>query len=574
MWRSIAAADTHLLESASACISIKFEKEKIAKMSSAAEIATQRVPQDQDKSPWWIGAVGYEIYIRSFADADGSGIGDLAGIQDKLEYLSWLGVDAIWITPFYQSPGFDHGYDVADYCGINPSHGTIEDFDKLVSNAHQLGLRVVIDLVPNHSSSHHAWFQNALTSKEAEFRDFYIWRDPAPDGGPPNNWVSHFGGPAWTLDPISNQYYCHLFLPEQPDLNWANPAVRDAIDDVYRFWCERGVDGFRLDVAHGLIKHPDFPDNPQIRPLTDDMGPTAIFESYDHQHDLDQDENTEIYERWNKLVSPYGAILLGEFNAPTPDRIARSSEGDRLHRSFFLRPGWTKWDPEALVEMFQTTHDCSPDGLSWILNNHDQPRSVSRFGGGSIGLRRTQATTTLLFGLGGMPFLYQGEELGLDNSKISAQDREDPVWTRNGSAEVGRDVTRGGMPWEPGETNGFTQGVPWLLEVPRDPSQTVSEQRDNVTSPLYWYRALLAMRRANPELWSEELSWVLTSDATSLAFTRGNLAVVANLGPDPIVVSFPHALRPIFESANGCTAVNGTSVTVAGESSVVLSGTT
>jgi len=228
-------------------------------------------PNGRPNSPWWRGAVGYEVYIRSFADASGDGIGDLDGITSHLEYLAWLGIDAVWITPFYPSPGFDHGYDVSNYTDIDPIHGSLGDFDRLVDRAHSLGMRVVVDIVPNHSSSRHPWFLEAAKGPENAYRDFYIWRDPAPGGGPPNNWVSHFGGPTWTFDENSGQYYCHLFLPEQPDLNWDNGRVRGHFDEILRFWMDCGADGFRIDVVQGLIKSSEFADNPQLRPLRDGM---------------------------------------------------------------------------------------------------------------------------------------------------------------------------------------------------------------------------------------------------------------------------------------------------------------
>ena len=223
-------------------------------------------------TPWWHGAVGYEIYVRSFADSNGDGVGDLAGITSRLDYLSWLGVDAVWLTPFYPSPGHDHGYDVSDYCAVSPHHGTLEDFDALVSEAHRRGLRVMVDIVPNHTSIEHEWFARARHDRDGPDRDRYLWADPAPDGGPPNNWLSHFGGPAWTLDEASGQYWCHLFLPEQPDLNWRNPAVRDDFDSILRWWMDRGVDGFRVDVAHGLLKDAAVRDNPQIAPIVPGHG--------------------------------------------------------------------------------------------------------------------------------------------------------------------------------------------------------------------------------------------------------------------------------------------------------------
>ncbi|MDH3756065.1 MAG: alpha-amylase family glycosyl hydrolase, partial [Acidimicrobiia bacterium] len=392
--------------------------------------------------PWWFGTVGYEIYIRSFADSNGDGIGDLTGIAERLEHVAWLGADSIWITPFYPSPGFDHGYDVSDYTDIAAMHGSIADFEKLVARARELDLRVIVDLVPNHTSSQHPWFIDAISSPDSPHRDFYHWADPAADGGPPNNWVSHFGGPAWSLDEASGQYYCHLFLAEQPDLNWENEAVADAFDDILRFWLDRGADGFRIDVAHGLAKHPDYPDNPRIRPITDDMGPTAVFESYEHRYDLHLAATVEIYERWHDVVAPYGAALIGEVNNWVPEQMARYTVDGALDTAFFLRPGWTGWDPVELVATHREMHEAVPDRMSWVLNNHDQARSVSRYGGGSMGLDRSLALSTLEFALGGVPFLYQGEELGLENAEVAPGDLEDPIWTRNQSTETGRDASR------------------------------------------------------------------------------------------------------------------------------------
>ncbi|HEY8338341.1 MAG TPA: alpha-amylase family glycosyl hydrolase, partial [Egibacteraceae bacterium] len=244
----------------------------------------------QGASRWWRGAVGYEVYLRSFADSDGDGVGDLRGVLEHLDHLAWLGVDIVWVTPFFPSPMHDHGYDVADYCGVDPRFGTLADLDALVAAVHARGMRLLIDLVPNHTSSEHPWFRAARSSRDNPYRDYYVWRDPAPDGGPPNNWTSHFGGPAWTFDEATGQYWLHLFLPEQPDLNWANPAVADEFDAILRFWLERGVDGFRIDVAHALAKHPDLPDNPPADPADADADHalTDDFRRLQHIHDVNQ----------------------------------------------------------------------------------------------------------------------------------------------------------------------------------------------------------------------------------------------------------------------------------------------
>ncbi len=487
-------------------------------------------PSSPGSAPWWPGTVGYEIYVRSFADSTGDGTGDLAGIAAHLDHVAYLGADSIWITPFYPSPGFDHGYDVSDYRGVSPAHGDLDDFDRMRERAHDLGLRVIVDIVPNHTSSQHPWFVGALDGPDAPTRDYYLWRDPAPGGGPPNNWVSHFGGPAWSLDPASGQYYCHLFLPEQPDLNWRNPAVVDEFDEILRYWCERGVDGFRIDVAHGLVKHPDFPDNPQPRPIEDGMGPRELFDCFDHLYDLEQDDNVDVYRRWNRVIAPYGAMLIGEVATSEPHRVARySSDGDALHSVFYLRPTRTAWDPDELPEILRAMHDACPDGVSWVIDCHDQSRSVSRYGGGDRGRRRSLAVFTLLTALGGTPFLYQGEELGLEDGIVDRTDLEDPISTRNPGTTEGRDGCRTPMPWEPGPGNGFTTApAAWLPADDRPAEDTVEHQRSDPSSTLHRYRDLLAQRRRLPELWEEPLAWIDTGDQRVLAVRRGSLVVACN----------------------------------------------
>lgn len=503
-------------------------------------------------APWWVGCVGYEVYPRSFADSNGDGVGDLEGIRRRLPHLSWLGVDAVWITPFYPSPGFDHGYDVSDYMEVDPRHGTLDDFDDLVADAHELGLRVIIDIVPNHSSSHHAWFQNALEGKDSEYRDHYIWKDPAPEGGPPNNWVSHFGGPAWTYEEVSGQFWCHLFLPEQPDLNWDNERVLDAFDEILRFWCDRGVDGFRIDVAHGLKKHPSFADNPRTTAHGVWMGPGEIFGSFDHIHDLDQDDNIEIFRRWNRVVDPYGAILIGEVGAAEPDRLARYSVDGALHSSFALKPAAMEWAPAELLGYLEAVHRESPDGISWVTDNHDVSRSVSRYGGGQRGIDRSLAVTTLMFALGGMPFLWEGQELGLDDGIIAATDLEDPVATRNQGSK-GRDGTRTVMPWDDSHANGFTTAAqPWLHAHDRPAHQTVKAQREDPTAPIHRYRRLLAVRKARSDFWTKDLEWLPVETATARAVRRGNVVVAVNLGEAPATVELPGGRwSVVFASRDG-----------------------
>ena len=522
--------------------------------------------------PWWRGAVGYEIYVRSFADSNGDGLGDLAGITSRLDYLSWLGVDAVWLTPFYPSPGHDHGYDVSDYCAVSPRHGTLQDFDVLVSEAHRRGLRVIVDIVPNHTSIEHQWFTRARRHPDGPDRDRYLWADPAPDGGPPNNWRSHFGGPAWTFDEASGQYWCHLFLPEQPDLNWRNPAVRDDFDSILRWWMDRGVDGFRVDVAHGLIKDAQRRDNPQIAPIAEDMDPFDTFDAFEHRYDMDQSENVDIFRRWNQICAPRQVMLLGEVNAPRPARMSRYVAPGALDQAFFLRAAHTDWVPEALLAMVRAMHDAAPHGISWVLSNHDRSRPASRFGGGEAGVRRSLAVSVLLMAMGGTPFLYQGEELGLCDGVLRTGPH-DPVSVRNSGATHGRDGCRTPMPWDSSAYNGFSTSDPWIDAEPRPPEQTVDGQRADPDATVHRYRSLLAMRRQHPDLWRAPLEWIETHNPRVAALRRGSIAVVANLADHRTSVRLGSpGWQPVFASQQGnrLDSPAHDAVSVPTESTVVL----
>ena len=498
---------------------------------------------------WWTGAVGYEIYPRSFADANDDGIGDLEGIRSRLDYLQWLGVDAIWIAPFYESPGFDHGYDVSNYRAINPVHGTLEDFEALTKDAGKRDIKVIVDIVPNHSSSHHVWFQEALKGPESHFRDYYIWRDPAPDGGPPNNWVSHFGGPAWTLDEASGQYWCHLFLPEQPDLNWTSPEVRREFEEILRFWCERGVDGFRIDVAHGLMKDPELRDNPQLVPIVDPDDPSEVFAAYDHIHDLDQDATIEIYREWNKVVEPYGAVLIGESNPRTLDRVENYVRGDGLHTIFFLEPAWMRWKPRDLLDRLETVSRSAEAGVSWVTDNHDTSRSPTRFGGGDLGRQRSLAVTAFMFALSGFPFLWEGQELALIDADLQPGDMEDPIATRNEHGK-GRDGTRTVMPWDSSHANGFNQSeTPWLRAPDRTEEETVEYQRAQTNSWLHRHRDLIAVRQSSPDLWESEAEWDDAVGGSARALGRGNTIVVTNLDEAPLAYQLPGECEVLYHSS-------------------------
>ncbi|MBA2576816.1 MAG: DUF3459 domain-containing protein [Euzebyaceae bacterium] len=524
---------------------------------------------------WWRGAVGYEVYIRSFADSDGDGVGDLRGLHDRLDHLAWLGVDIVWITPFYPSPMHDHGYDVADYKGVDPVFGAMADLDAVVEKAHGLGLRVVVDLVPNHSSSEHRWFRESRSSRDNPYRDYYLWRDPAPDGGPPNNWVSHFGGLAWTLDETTGQYWCHLFLPEQPDLNWANEAVRAQFDDILRFWLDRGVDGFRIDVAHQLVKHPDLPDNPVADEPDDvEMGTTAsIWETLEHRYDSDQPGTVEIYRRWRKVADPYDALLLGEvylLEAEHFERYVRDDDG--LNLAFWFTPLHVGWDVDLLRRALVDGAGFRRGGVAWVSGSHDRPRAVSRFGGGEVGRRRALVLSTLLFGMPGTPFLYQGEELGLPDGVITSEEAQDPIAVRTGELEHSRDVCRTPMPWTPGPGLGFTTAArAWLPFGNRVESDTVAVQRADESSTIHRYRRLVGLRRETADLHTEPVEW-LTDEGPLIAYRRGGTIVAANCGAQAVALELPEGTWTIVFDTTAATesADAGRTLELAGHQAVVL----
>lgn len=474
---------------------------------------------------WWPGSVGYEVYVRSFADSDGDGLGDLEGVRSHLDYLQWLGIDVVWLTPFFPSPDFDHGYDVSDYRGVDPRMGDLAGFARLVDEIHRRRMRVIIDVVPNHSSSRHPFFVQARADRTSPYRDWYLWSDPSVDGGPPNNWVSHFGGPAWSLDADSGQYYCHLFHREQPDLNWRNRDVRRYFVETITYWCERGVDGFRVDVAHGLLKDPGLRDNP-ARPATGTR--RSAFEDFVHRFDLDQDDTPVLYGTWAEAAARYDACLLGEVGASGPDRIARYTKGGGLHSAFFLESTGQEWQPAELLARFRAMHTAEPDRMSWVLDNHDQPRSSTRFGGGAGGARRSLALMTLLFGLGGVPFLYQGQELGLEDGAVDPADRQDPIAHHNPTS-LGRDGSRTAMPWSPGPGNGFSTGLPWLRAADRTPDETVSSQQADPGAEVHRYRSLIAARKSYPDLWRASATWLDGPSPEFAMLRRGSVLVAVNL---------------------------------------------
>jgi alpha-glucosidase len=453
---------------------------------------------------WWREGVIYQVYPRSFQDSDGDGIGDLRGIIARLEHLRGgpdsLDVDGIWISPFYPSPMADFGYDVADYCDVDPIFGTLADFDALLAAAHERGLRVIVDLVPNHTSDRHPWFREARASRSNPKRDWYVWAHPKPDGSPPNNWRMAFTGvdrPAWTLDEVTGQYYLHSFLPQQPDLNWWNPDVRAAFDGILRFWLDRGVDGFRIDVAHRMARDPDLRDNP-IYPVMPGE-PLAFWGDEDRPMDQDHPEVHVIHRRFRRILDEYpGTVAIGEVFILDTRRLVRyyGDAADQLHLAFnfaFLRAPWTA---EAFREQVALFEALLPAGAwpNYTLSNHDNPRTVSRYapaGDPERGRRRARVAAMMLLTLRGTAFLYNGEEIGMADG---------PVPPGRVVDVAGRDPARTPMQWDASPGGGFTTGDPWLPLNPETRRVNVAAQRQDATSILALYRRLIAVRRESTAL--------------------------------------------------------------------------
>ncbi len=519
-----------------------------------------------DEIPWWRDAVIYQVYIRSFADSDGDGIGDLAGLTERLGYLRDLGVDALWITPWYASPQVDNGYDVADYRAIEPSYGTLADAEKLIARAHEHGLRVIPDLVPNHLSSRHAWFCEALAAGPGSpARDRFVFRPGRGRDGeePPTNWQAHFGGPAWTRvddrDGGPGEWYLHLFDPGQPDVNWRNAEVRAEFEAVLRFWFDRGVDGFRVDVAHGLVKDPELPD---LADATDRTGSSLGPGRHPY---ADRDEVQEIYESWRRVADEYpGArMFVAEAWVPSPERLARYVSPGRLHTAFNFDFLLAPWEPAALREAIDVTtghlHGVGAPA-TWVLENHDVVRAPSRYGrrpDGSVdvvlGGRRARAAFLLSAALPGGMYLYQGQELGLPQVDDIPDDAlRDPTWERSGHTERGRDGSRVPLPWTAGGSSfGFgpdSGAAPWLPQPDWFAGYAVDVEAADGGSTLALVRDALARRAALDALGEGPLRWVSVPGDEVLSFRRGqDFACVVNLGATP--VPLPSHVEVLLASA-------------------------
>ena len=479
---------------------------------------------------WWQQGIVYEIYARSFQDSNGDGIGDLEGIRGRLDYLTWLGIDAIWITPIYPSPMKDFGYDITDHCSIDPTFGTLGDFDRLLADVHRRGLKLIMDFVPNHTSDQHDWFRASRSSRTGTKRDWYIWRDASPEGGPPNNWRSNFGGSAWEWDAATGQYYYHAFLKEQPDLNWRNPEVRAAMHDVLRFWLDRGVDGFRADVLWHLMKDPEFrnnPPNPAYAP-----GQPEI-EKFLQLHSADQPDIHDVVRGLRGVLDAYeDRVLIGEIYLPLERLVTYYGQhmgGTHLPFNFQLLQ--TPWNARMIASVVKEYESVLPPGSwpNWVLGNHDKPRIAAR-----IGLAQARIAAMLLLTLRGTPTMYYGDEVGLARVEVPPEAAQDP-WEKN-EPGLGRDSSRTPMQWDDGPLAGFTTAAtPWLpldREHRRQNVATLDRMPDSI---LNLYRALIALRQTHHALSRGAFRMLAVTDAT-IVFERSwrdeRFLVALNLSSD------------------------------------------
>jgi alpha-glucosidase len=490
------------------------------------------------KTVWWKQGVIYQIYPRSFQDTDDDGVGDLKGITNRLGYLSWLGVDAIWISPIYPSPMADFGYDVSDYCDIDPLFGSLREFDQLVASAHERGIKVILDFVPNHTSDRHPWFVESRSSRSNPKRDWYIYRDGKADGSPPNNWLSQFGGPAWSWDAQTGQYYLHSFLREQPDLNWCNPDLRAAMYDVLRFWLDRGVDGFRVDALWVLIKDADFRDNPpNPNYRTTEAGINRLLPL----HSADQPETHEIVAEMRSVLDRYDErVLIGEIYLPIERLVAyygKDLGGAHLPFNFQLLN--TAWTAAAIAKLATEYEGALPAGgwPNWVLGNHDRPRIAAR-----VGPAQARIAAMLLLTLRGTPTMYYGDELGIGRVVIPREAMQDP-WDRNEPGlELSRDPSRTPFQWDATTNAGFSHGQPWLPLDPAYISCNVESLRDDRTSILHLYRRLLSIRRQHLALNSGNFR-VISVQGNALVYERAvegeRIVVCLNFGDTPQPISTP-----------------------------------
>ena len=492
-----------------------------------------------ESAKWWQTGIIYQIYPRSFQDSNDDGVGDLRGIIRRLPYLTELGIDAIWLSPIFTSPMADFGYDIADYTDVDPLFGNLADLDILINETHRHQLKLIMDLVPNHTSDQHPWFIESKASRNNPKRDWFIWRDPASDGGPPTNWLSEFGGSAWEFDPNTAQYYCHTFLSAQPDLNWRNPAVRNAIHDVMRFWLRRGVDGFRVDAVWYLMKDEQFRDNPpspNFRP--GGLPRDALIPLYT----ADLPEVHAAISGMRRVLDEFpNRVLLGEIYLPIERLVAyygRDLEGVHFPYNFALLTA--KWEARSLTRLIDEYEAALPPGgwPNWVLGNHDRPRLATR-----VGVAQARVAAMLLMTLRGTPTLYYGDEIGLQQAAILPEQVRDPFEKNVPGIGIGRDGCRTPMQWDGGKSAGFSDAEPWLPVSDNFPDENVDCFRKDERS-LYWlYRRLIDLRRKNVAL-TEGSYKPLKASGDLLLYIRElgqeRVLIALNMGPEPIAVSFPY----------------------------------
>jgi alpha-glucosidase len=532
----------------------------LAVPGAGAQTSAQAV--DAEGHAWWQHAVFYEIYPRSFADSNGDGIGDLKGITSKLDYLKDLGVDAIWITPCFPSPQVDFGYDVSDYENIDPMYGTLADFDELVSEARKRGIRIILDFVVNHTSDQHKWFLDSKSSRTSAHRDWYVWRDGKGPGQPPNNWVSLFGGSAWKFDPATNQYYYHFFYAEQPDLNWRNPAVKDAMFDVMRWWCKRGVAGFRLDAVDTLFEDPNLQDNPIQRPGTNAYGDPIE----DNRNNTKLPEVHDVLRGLRKVADESNAVLIGEtWTANVAELNQYYGEGNNeLHLPMdFLFAMVNKLSPPEFRKRIAEV-DSASGWPTFVISNHDIVRSYDRYGDGEHNEQIAKLMAALYLTLRGTPIMYYGEEIGMKTTPPTRkEDVKDPIGRRGWPQEKGRDGERTPMQWDGSDNAGFSKGMPWLPVPPTYKTHNVADESRDPNSVLEFYKKVLKLRHTNRALLEGNYMALNESDENVLSYLRvyKNEGVVVALN----MSSMPQRLKLELKGKGFASA---TSLLATGESRV------
>ncbi len=500
----------------------------------------ERVPADRWRVPWWERGVIYQVYPRSFQDSNADGIGDLAGIESRLDYLASLGVDAIWLSPIFPSPMADFGYDVADYCDVDPIFGDLAGFDRLLLAVHKHGLKLLLDFVPNHSSDQHPWFVESRTSRENAKRDWYIWRDPAPGGGPPNNWISDFGGSSWQWDETTGQYYLHAFLKSQPDLNWRSSEVREAMMSVLKFWFDRGVDGFRIDVLWHIIKAETLPDNP----INADWDPCRTQRDQLIQlHSTDQPEAHAISAEFRALADSYqDRVLIGEIALPN-DRLARwygTPAQPQVHLPFNFQLIESEWDAAVLRLKIANYETSLPEfgWPNWVMGSHDAARIAAR-----LGDAQARVAAMLLLTLRGTPTLYQGDEIGIGEVVIPPDRVRDPQDLRQPNLGIGRDRSRTPIPWDATAYGGFSTVDPWLPLNEDWRERNIAAQAEDTDSLLTLYRRLLTLRRSCEALAIGDMTLVGAADEVLVyqrRYAGDGLLVVLNLTHELQALTLPN----------------------------------